>query len=312
MFEEQTARMTEYERRQKAAMRKIKMVVAGSCTVGLLIVILLFLAMIQVKISQGYVGIRVYLLGTSKGVSVEELPVGRYFPLWNEEIFKFPTFTQNYVWTAGVDEGSPNDESLTFQTKEGLSVNADVGISYSIQPDMVDVIFQKYRKGIDEITDIFLRNMVRDAFVHEAGGLPIEFVYGAGKGELVEKVKEKVRAEVSQIGINIENIYLIGDMRLPVQVVEAINAKISATQKAQMRENEVREAEAAAKKAIAAADGEAQSILLKAKAQAEANKVVAASLTPELVQYTLASKWDGILPKVSGDAVPLLNFEMDK
>ena len=63
---------------------------------------------------------------------------------------------------------------------------------------------------------------------------------------------------------------------LPAQVVDAINNKISATQKAQMRENEVREAEAAAKKAIAAADGEAKSILLRAQAQAEANKVISA------------------------------------
>ena len=304
--------MTTYEERREASMKKMK-IMFGAC-IGLAIAafIIMFIAIIQVKIEQGYVGIRVNLLGSSKGVEVEELTVGRYFPLWNEEIFRFPTFTQNYVWTADSREGSPNDESISFQTREGLSVNADVGISYSIKPDMVDVIFQKYRKGIDEITDIFLRNMVRDAFVHKAGYLPIESVYGEGKGALVDQVKQQIRADLEGIGIIIENIYLVGDMRLPPAVVEAINEKISATQRAQMRENEVREAEAAAKKVIATADGTAQSILLTAKAQAEANKIIAASLTQELVQYTLASRWDGILPKVSGDAVPLLNFDLNK
>ena len=43
-----------------------------------------------------------------------------------------------------------------------------------------------------------------------------------------------------------EWIYTIGDFRLPPRVVEAINAKIEATQLAQQRENEVREAEAEA------------------------------------------------------------------
>jgi regulator of protease activity HflC (stomatin/prohibitin superfamily) len=300
------------EKEQEKFNMRMRIALIASLAVGALFIAFMFLMLIQVKISQGYVGIRVYLLGTDKGVNVEELPVGRYFPMWNEEIYKFPTFTQNYVWTKDSREGSPDDESISFQTKEGLSVGADVGISYSIIPDKVDIIFQKYRKGVDEITDVFLRNMVRDAFVHEAGSLPIEYVYGEGKGQLVDRVVERVRKQVTDIGINVENIYLIGDMRLPDEVKGAINAKISATQKAQMRENEVREAEAAAQKVIAAANGDAQSILLKAKAQAEANKIIAASLTSDLVQYTLASKWDGILPKVSGDAVPLLNFDIDK
>lgn len=305
--------MSTLEERRAYSIMKMKVMFGGAClSLAVAALIILFISLIQVKIGQGYVGIRVNLLGSSKGVEVEELPVGRYFPLWNEEIFRFPTFTQNYVWTADSREGSPNDESISFQTREGLSVNADVGISYSIKPDMVDVIFQKYRKGVDEITDIFLRNMVRDAFVHKAGYLPIESVYGEGKGDLVAQVKQQVRDDLEGIGIIIENIYLVGDMRLPPAVVEAINEKISATQRAQMRENEVREAEAAAKKVVATAEGSAQSILLQAKAQAEANKIIAASLTPELVQYTLASRWDGILPKVSGDAVPLLNFDLDK
>jgi regulator of protease activity HflC (stomatin/prohibitin superfamily) len=303
--------MENYEIRMARAKKKAMLAVGMAATLLIMITSIMIFFAVQVKIEQGYVGVRVYLLGGAKGVEVEELGVGRYYPMWNEEIYKFPTFTQNYNWTAGNTEGSPNDESITFQTREGLSVNADVGISYSIQPDKVDTVFQKYRRGVNEITDIFLRNMVRDSFVHMAGSLPIEYVYGEGKGELMEKVKERVKDEVKEIGINIENIYLIGDLRLPPPVVEAINLKISATQKAQMRENEVREAEAAAKKVVAAADGEAQSILLRAKAQAESNKILAASITPTLVQYTMATRWDGVLPKVSGDAVPLFNFNIE-
>ncbi|HHD92133.1 MAG TPA: prohibitin family protein [Candidatus Portnoybacteria bacterium] len=261
------------------------------------------------KVPAGNVGVKVYLLGKEKGVDSEELGPGRYWIGINEELYLFPTFTQNYVWTKNPVEGSPNDESITFQTKEGLSVNADVGISYHIDPQKVSIVFQKYRKGVDEITDIYLRNMVRDALVKSASTKPIESVYGEGKAALLGEVEEGVRQQCKPIGIVIEKISFIGDFRLPKQVVNAINAKIEATQKAQQRENEVAEAKAAADKLRAQAKGQADAILLKAKAQAEANRIIAASLTPELVKYKAIEKWSGKMPYVTGSgSMPLVNI----
>lgn len=86
--------------------------------------------------------------------------------------------------------------------------------------------------------------------------------------------------------------------------------KIQATQQAQQRENEVRTAEAEAKKKFAAAEGQAKSILKVAKAQAEANKLLADSISPELVQYKSIEKWNGILPTMmAGDAIPMINMK---
>lgn len=261
------------------------------------------------KVPAGNVGIKVYLLGSDKGVDSEQLSTGRYWIGWNEELYLFPTFTQNYVWTKDDTEMSPGDESIVFQTKEGLSVSSDVGISYSIDPNKVALIFQKYRKGVDEITRVYLRNMVRDAFVAVASTQPIESVYGEGKTELVKLVTERVRNQVKDLGILIEGIYLIGDFRLPNTVITAINAKIEATQKAQQRENEIRQAEAEAKKKIEDAKGTAQSILEIAEAQAKANKILAESLTPELVSYKTIERWDGVLPKMTGQAIPLVKLD---
>lgn len=261
------------------------------------------------KVPAGNVGIKVYLLGGSKGVDSEQLGPGRYWIGLNEELFLFPTFTQNYVWTKEDSETSPGDESITFQTREGLSINADVGISYNIQPDKVYLIFQKYRKGVDEITRVYLRNMVRDAFVTMSSSEPIETVYGTGKADLVKNVTNHVKSQVADIGINVEGIYLVGELRLPNSVVEAINAKIGATQKAQQRENEVRQAEAEAKKKIEEAKGEAASILEVANAQAQANKTLAESLTPELVRYKTVEKWDGVMPKYTGGPTPFMQIQ---
>ena len=98
---------------------------------------LIVLATACSKVPAGYVGVKVNLYGTSKGVQAEELAVGRYWIGMNEELYTFPTFTQNYVWTRSSTEGSPNDESISFQTNEGVVVNTDVGISYHINSKKV-------------------------------------------------------------------------------------------------------------------------------------------------------------------------------
>lgn len=270
------------------------------------------------KVPSGYVGVKVYLLGGDKGVESEELGIGRYYIGMNEELYLFPTFTQNYVWTQDPAEGSPNDESISFQTIEGMNVSADVGISYRINKTEVSTIFQKYRKGIDEITDVYLRNMVRDAFVAKASTLEVESVYGKGKSALLEAVEKRVRQQTEDLGIIIERIYFIGGLRLPQAVTKALDAKIAATQKAQQRENEVAEAKAEADKVRAKAAGEADAVRLAAQAEAERITSLGRSLrdNPEVVKLNFIQKWDGTLPKVmsgsEGNIMLMLSPELKK
>jgi regulator of protease activity HflC (stomatin/prohibitin superfamily) len=276
------------------------------------------------KVPAGNVGVKVYLLGNSKGVDVEELTPGRYWVGWNEELYLFPTFQQNYTWTYdwiddnGDGKRDPSevaDESIPFQTKEGLGVSADIGITYTVDPTKVSVLFQKYRKGIEEITDGYLRNMVRDTLVNVAGSRSIEDVYGAGKEALLKEVEERVRKEVAPYGIMVEKLYWAGSPRLPQTVIASINAKIEATQKAQQRENEIAQTKAEAEKAIEAARGEAESRLINAKAEADAIRIKGEALAenPKLVELSAIEKWDGKLPTITGaGAVPFIQVPQGK
>lgn len=257
------------------------------------------------KVPAGNVGVKVYLLGGDKGVDHEVLGTGRYYIGMNEDLYLFPTFSQNYVWTKGVDVGSETDESLSFGTMEGLSVSADIGITYNIVPEKASVVFQKYRKGVDEITDLYLRNMVRDALVKAASSRSIESVYGVGKTELIAEVEAYVRNQVKDIGINVERVYWVGDLRLPNEVTNSINAKIKATQISMQRENEVKTAEAQAAIEVAQAKGQAEAKLTNARAEAESLRIQNAALHEsrdilELrrieVSKLAAEKWNGVLP----------------
>jgi len=247
------------------------------------------------KVPAGHVGVHVYLLGGEKGVDSVARPVGRHFIGWQQELFLYPTFTQNYVWAREGDV----DDSISFQDREGLEINADIGIAYNVDPGQATDLFQKYRKGVEEITATVLRNYVRDALNTEASVMRVEDIYGPGKAGLMDRAIARVKTQVEPFGIRIEKIYWIGSMRLPANVQKALNAKIEANQMAQQRENEVAQAIAEADKAREEAKGVADAQLLRAQAEAEAIKIRGDALksNPELVALTVAEQWDGKLPE---------------
>lgn len=264
------------------------------------------------KVPAGNVGIKVYLLGGSKGVDIEEKGPGRHWVGFNEELYLFPTFTQNYTWTRAPDETGNENEELGFQTVEGLAVTADVGISYRIDPSKASLIFQKYRRGVDEITDIYLRNMVRDSLVKNASNMPVESVYGAGKTKLIEQVQKDIAAQVAEIGIVVEKVYWIGELRLPPTVTAAINSKIQMTQQAQQAQNQVAKAQAEAEVRIANATGAAESLRIISEAQANAIRIKASAISanPEVIQMTAVEKWNGRLPTTNaGGAIPFIQVK---
>jgi regulator of protease activity HflC (stomatin/prohibitin superfamily) len=250
---------------------------------------ILFLMCVN-RISPGQVGVIVNLLGNEKGVEPETMGVGINFTAPWKNVYVFPTYDQNHVW-----------EDIKFQTQEGLHVSSSIGITFSLEGDKIPILFAKYRKGIEEITDIFIKNNVRDAINVVASKMKVEDLYGEKKEEFFYNVKKILSEELIQIGFNIHKVYIIGNFDVPSLVTEALNRKIEAIQRAEQRENELREAEAEAKKQIAKAKGEAQSKIVAATADAEANEKLSKSITKKLIQLKFLEKWNGILPKVSSN-----------
>jgi len=254
------------------------------------------------KVPAGYRGVIVNLYGSDKGVAEQSVGVGRYYLARNSELYLFPTFLQNYSWK--------DDQAITMQTSEGLSIKTDAGITYSIQPDNVVKVFTKYRLGIDEITNTFLHNMVRDAMNEIASTMTVEQIYGAQKEVFITKVNELVKRQALETGIEVDKIYLVGSFELPATVIASINSKIQASQNAMKVENEVATARAEAQKTIVEAQARGQQILINAESQAKANKILADSLTQEFVNYQTILKWNGQLPTMVGsNAVPFVNIK---
>lgn len=263
------------------------------------------------RVPAGYRGVIVNLYGSEKGVSEQSVGVGRYYMGWNREMYLFPTFLQNYSWD--------DAQRIIMQTSEGLSIETAVGITYKIKPDDVVKVFTTYRLGIDEITNTFLHNMVRDAMNTVASTMSVEEIYGSKKSIFINKVNGIVIESAVNNGIEVDKVYLIGSFILPTNVRDSINSKIQASQNAVKVENEIAtsraeaqkmivDAKAEAEREIIRAEANARQITLNAESQAKANAILAHSLTPEFVAYQAILKWNGALPTTNaGGALPFIN-----
>ena len=259
----------------------------------------IYLSCSMTTIQAGYVGVRVNLYA-DKGVQNEVVGTGRYFLGINEQMYKFPTFNQlmNY------------EDPFTFQTSDAMDVRAMVGVEYNIDPAKAADVFATYRKGIDDITEVNLRQYISDALINHGTQMDINELTQGGKTTLLESVTKELRAKLDPLGIRVIKLSWIDDLQYPEQVKDSINAKIEATQRALLRENEVAQSKAEAQKLIEAAKGEAESVRLRAQAEADAIAIKAKALrdNPNVLQLNAIDKWDGKLPvyMTGGAAVPFV------
>ena len=106
--------------------------------------------------------------------------------------------------------------------------------------------------------------------------------------------------------------FTINELRPPQSVIEAINTKNVMQQAALTAQNELQKNKFQAQGDSIKAAGRAKAITAEAEAQARANQLLAASITPTLVQYEMMKRWNGQMPQVSGGATPLIQLPLPK
>lgn len=268
------------------------------------------------KVPPGNVGILVNQYGTQKGVQDFPVKTGRvWFNPVTHDLYVFPTYMQNAVW------GAQKNEAITFNSSEGSSITADVGLSYSLKPELVPHLFIEFRQDIETITHNYLRSKVRDIFNRHAAKFKAVEIMSDKKEELLIEVKKDLEDLVGEKGFVIDSVSFVSAPVPDPRVLESISMVITATQKAIEAENKVKQIEAEARQAealasgkakamLAEAEGRAKSTTVEAEAQAKANKLLSESLTPELIQYKMFDEWDGTAPLVvGGDGNMLLNLQ---
>jgi regulator of protease activity HflC (stomatin/prohibitin superfamily) len=287
-------------------MQKYKVIAAGIAGV-VVVVVGLLLAATLTTIHPGHVGVSVKKCGGG-GVSSNPIPTGYYWrSLFCEDVVEYPTSVQTLVLSKSPHEGQPIDESITVTSSEGLPVNLDVSLSFTLDPAKVPSIYTKYRNAIDVIAHNFIRQTIREGLQSVFAQFTAEQLYSTKREESRVQVQTFLTQRLGSEGFVIQQ-FTVNETRVPEAVVQAINAKVAMIQESQKAEAQVRKTEAEAKQRVAQAQGEADAKRLTADAEAYFNKTVAASITAEYVQYKALEKWNGELPQMMGTgAVPFVN-----
>jgi regulator of protease activity HflC (stomatin/prohibitin superfamily) len=294
--------------------------------IGLLIVLAIVLSSCVTRVDAAHVGIKVKLAGTNRGVDdIPQVTGWVFYSPLTEQIILFPTSVQNIVWTRDVHEGSARDDSITFSSQEGVNINADIGLAFHIEAKSAPHLYLRFRKNdLIDLAGGYVRNAVREAFSMVASQMPVQEIYGSGKGKLVADVQKHLQDQLGKDGFLIDQLTINGALRLPENVANAINRAMEATQQAIQAENRVRQVRAEAEQAVTQAKGQAEAArerargeadarLITSKAEAKANLILRASTSPVVLQYRALERWNGKLPVMNGGgALPLLTFDVSK
>ncbi len=270
-------------------------------------------------------GIKVDLAGSQRGV--EDLPIRTGWVFYNpagSKVVEYPTYVQTAKWTHDLNEGQPINEEISFNTLQGLTVYGDISLSYHLDPAKVPAFYVKFRSDdISQFTHGFLRNVARDSMNRVAANYTVEEIMGEKKPEMEQRSRDELQSEVKDIGVVIEQFGFIGSPRPPESVVAAINAAQQAKYIAQQKQNELLQSQADAAKQVAAAEGQAKAQIAIAQGEAESNRVRAASISPQIIEWQKLAvtdrwiaRWNGSMPQVQagGNILPgmLLNVTPEK
>ena len=216
---------------------------------------LLFLFLATTIVDDGEVGVK----KTLGNYNDEELTTGVNF--------KMPIISR--IYTVDVKK-TTLEEHVTAPSSEGLIVELNTSVIFKIKKDRASEIKQTVSGDILEtLIKPYVRNGIRDiATGHEAKAMYTE----EGRQEISAKLKLYLEDKLSE-NIYIEDV-LLRDVKMPDKVRNAIENKLDVELKSQAKQFE-----------LDAAIKDAEIEVARARGIAEANEIVAGSITDNYIKY---------------------------
>ena len=275
-----------------------------------LILLLVLLPSTVSYINPGHVGILIHRAGG--GVDPTFMGPGLHprNPILSQ-IEEYPIYMQTLVLTRGNTEGSRGNDEINVNSVEGQPISLDVSMSFELDPTRVPALYQTFRTDIETIQHGYVKQSIRQALQEVVGTEPIADVIGPKKAEVVNQTQARISQRLAPYGIVVKQ-FTINELRAPQGVIDAINTKNVMQQQALTAQNELQKNQFQAQGDSIKAAGRAKAILAEAEAQAKANRLLAESVTGNLVQYEMAKRWNGQMPQVSGSAMPMIQLPAPK
>jgi len=258
----------------------------------------------------------------SRGVVTQ---FGRIIGIENEGLAILPPWQKLSNFSIRAEQA--DIENADGSTSDTQPVKVSMTVRYSIMPDKVAEVYEKYSHSGD--LSSYVQTATQEIFkAVTAGYVATDLI--SKRANVSADINAALRAKLAVYGAQVINI----DMRnfsFSPSYMEAINDKVTQEQLRLAAENKLRTVEAEQKQKVAVAeaeasavkaraDGEAYANLKVATAQAEALKIQNAALAQnkdvlELrrieVERVKAERWNGQLPQnvYSGAPIPFLQVK---
>ncbi|PYN78435.1 MAG: hypothetical protein DMD96_21415 [Candidatus Rokuibacteriota bacterium] len=176
-------------------------------------------------------------------------------------------------------------DKLNAFSEESQDVFVRASLNVRVSPQTIQ---QLYRTVGPNFFNVLVESRVIQNFKDET--VKYKSVEIAPNRENIRKaVRERLEKELSPFSIEVVDL-LLDNIDFNPEFKKAIEDKQIATQRALEEQQKIEGEKHKAQQAIERAKGEGSAILFRAEKEAEANRKLAASLTPELVRYAMVQK----------------------
>lgn len=294
--------------------------IIGAIALAVILVMGLVSAIICLeRIPAGYVGVVYNMNG---GVDGEVLSQGWHVVFPTKKVTTYSIGIEQSYLTAEDKGDSKKDESFSIPTSDGKTVKVNLEFSYRFDEERVAQTFTQFKgKSGEAIKDSFIKPKVIAWTQEVSANYPVTDIFGDKRTEINAELDTYLRQKFDQYGIIIDTVNftdisvddetaaaiqkkVTAQQELELANIEAQTAKIQAEKDKQVAEIAAEQdkmvAEIEAEKAIIEANAKAEATMIAAQAEAKANREIAGSLTPELIEKLKYEQWNGQLPSVTG------------
>lgn len=260
------------------------------------------------RVPAGYVGVVYNMNG---GVDGEVLTQGWHVVSPTKKVTTYSIGIEQSYLTAEDKGDSTEDESFSIPTSDGKTVRVNLEFSYRFDEDRVADTFVTFKgKSGETIKNTFIKPKVIAWTQEVSANYPVTDIFGDKRTMINAELDTYLREKFDVYGIIIDTVNFT-DISVDTETAAAIQKKVTAQQELELAnieaqtakiqaEKDKQVAEIAAKQAVVEAEAAAEVVRIEAAAESAANREIASSLTPELIEKLKYEQWNGKLPDVTG------------
>ncbi|HVU80461.1 MAG TPA: prohibitin family protein [Rhodanobacteraceae bacterium] len=181
----------------------------------------------------------------------------------------------------------------TAASRDLQDVTSEVAVNWAINPLDAEWVYERLgdeSQLADKVIAPIVSNAVKAVAAHYDAEQLVE-----KRDQVRDQIQQQIVAALTQYKVQVQGVN-ITNFQFSQDYSHAIEQKQVAQQRAQQAEYDLARVKVQAQQEVAQAEG-----------QAQAQKLLQSTLTPQIIQLKAVEKWNGVLPQVTGNgAVPFI------